>query len=409
MVYVRQEKLPNLKQYKYSGVDHSLLSRYVLKPFYTNVVIKCFPMWMAPNMITLSGFSFVIINILTLLWYNPTLDQDCPPWVYASWAAGLFLYQTFDAVDGSQARRTHQSGPLGELFDHGVDAVNTSLEVLIFAASLNTGMGWKTVMMLFGALLTFYVQTWDEYHTKTLTLGLVSGPVEGIVIMVLVYSWTAIKGGASYWQQSMFETIGIPNYAFIPDFIYQLAFNEWLMVQGGSILVLNTVQSSLNVIKARRNRGDKSRGALLGLVPFFVTWTLIPAYLWLNPEILHNHLVPFVFFAGLVNAYSVGQMITAHLVKLDFPYYNVLVLPIAYGVFDSLGPFLRSTIGVGWPSALGSGGYQVAYVFCMLGMAIGVYGSFVVDVIVTICDYLDIWCLTIKHPWDEEAEAKKAK
>lgn len=103
MVYVRQEKLPNLKQYKYSGVDHSLVSRYVLKPFYTNVVIKCFPMSMAPNLITLTGFSFVVVNLLTLLWYNPTLDQDCPPWVYASWAVGLFLYQTFDAVDGSQA------------------------------------------------------------------------------------------------------------------------------------------------------------------------------------------------------------------------------------------------------------------------------------------------------------------
>jgi hypothetical protein len=103
MVYVRQEKLPALKAYKYSGVDHSLLSRYVLKPFYTHVVIKCFPMSMAPNLITLTGFGFVIVNLLTLLWYNPTLDKDCPPWVYASWALGLFLYQTFDAVDGSQA------------------------------------------------------------------------------------------------------------------------------------------------------------------------------------------------------------------------------------------------------------------------------------------------------------------
>lgn len=135
----------------------------------------------------------------------------------------------------------------------------------------------------------------------------------------------------------------------------------------------------MNVIQARRARGDKSRGALLGLLPFAFTWTLIPAYLYLNPEILHNHLVPFVFFAGLVNAYSVGQMITAHLVKLDFPYYNVLNLPIAYGVFDSMGPFLQEHIGVGWPSALGDGGYQVAYCFCMLGMAIGIYGSFVVS------------------------------
>lgn len=65
-------------------------------------------------------------------------------------------------VTGLQAnaiyrRRTRQSGPLGELFDHGVDAVNTSLEVLIFAASQNLGMGWKTVMTLFGgALISLY-------------------------------------------------------------------------------------------------------------------------------------------------------------------------------------------------------------------------------------------------------------
>ncbi|QSZ32204.1 hypothetical protein DSL72_001776 [Monilinia vaccinii-corymbosi] len=384
MVYVRQEALPGLKQYKYSGVDHSLLSRYVLKPFYTNFAIKCFPMSMAPNLITLTGFSFVVINVLTLLWYNPTLDVDCPPWVYVSWAVGLFLYQTFDAVDGTQARRTHQSGPLGELFDHSVDAVNTSLECLIFAASQNLGMGWKTVMALFASLLTFYVQTWDEYHTKTLTLGLVSGPVEGIVILVIVYAFTAIKGGASFWTQSMFRTVGIPHYAFIPNYVYELPFNE----------------CSINVIRARRARGDRSRGALLGLLPFFLTWTLIPAYLYLNPEILYNHLVPFVFFAGLVNAYSVGQMITAHLVKLPFPYTNVLNIPLAYGVFDSAGPFLKEAIGFGWPSALGGGVYQVAYLFCMLGVA--------VDVVVTICDYLDIWCLTIKHPWNEEEEAKKA-
>lgn len=95
------------------------------------------------------------------------------------------------------------------------------------------------------ALLTFYVQTWDEYHTKTLTLGLISGPVEGIVILITVYAFTAIKGGASFWSQSMFRTVGIPHYAFIPDYIYELPFNEWYMVQGGVVLVLNTVQRSI--------------------------------------------------------------------------------------------------------------------------------------------------------------------
>lgn len=46
-------------------------------------------------------------------------------------------------------RRTGQSGPLGELFDHGVDALNTSLEVLLFAGSQNMGQGWTTVAILF--------------------------------------------------------------------------------------------------------------------------------------------------------------------------------------------------------------------------------------------------------------------
>ena len=45
----------------------------------------------------------MVLNFFSLLWYNPTLDRECPPWVYATWAVGLWLYQTFDAVDGIQA------------------------------------------------------------------------------------------------------------------------------------------------------------------------------------------------------------------------------------------------------------------------------------------------------------------
>ncbi|MCJ1401301.1 hypothetical protein MMC11_004513 [Xylographa trunciseda] len=202
-------------------------------------------MWMAPNAITLSGFGFVLLNFLTLLWYNPTLDQDMPRWVYASWSIGLFLYQTFDAVDGTQARRTHQSGPLGELFDHGVDACNTAFETLLFAAAMNMGQSWKTVLTLFGTTLTFYVQTWDEYYTQTLTLGIVSGPVEGILSLCIVYAITAIKGGGSYWQQSMLQTIGITKYGFIPEYVYEMQFSDWLMVYGGLVLVANTTQRSV--------------------------------------------------------------------------------------------------------------------------------------------------------------------
>lgn len=418
MGYIRQNKLRHLKEYKYSGVDRSLLSRYVLKPFYTNVAIKLFPVSMAPNLITLTGFSFVIINFLTLLWYNPTLDQDCPPWVYVSWAVGLFLYQTFDAVDGTQARRTHQSGPLGELFDHGVDACNTTLEVMLFAGVMNLGQDWLTVLTLFGALVTFYVQTWEEYHTHTLTLGVISGPVEGILTLVFVFAVTAFLGGAHVWQQSALKTLGIPKYGFIPQELYDLPFTLWYMFYGGVVLVYNTVSSCKLVARSRQSRNEPVGPAMQGLVPIVSSWALITLYLLLQPDILHHHLVPFAFYVGLMNAYAVGQIITAHLVKSEFPYHNVLVWPLAAAVIDSLGPWLTHYLGVGWPSALGQaslnegddgngtagGVYQVAFVFMCLGLAMGVYGSFVIDVIFAICDYLDIWCLTIKHPYVPTAE-----
>ena len=34
-----------------------------------------------------------------------------------------------DAIDGKQARRTGMASALGEMFDHGCDAINTSVSV----------------------------------------------------------------------------------------------------------------------------------------------------------------------------------------------------------------------------------------------------------------------------------------
>ena len=92
------------------------------------------------------------------------------------------------------------------------------------------------------ATLTFYIQTWDEYYTQTLILGIVSGPVEGILTLCIVYAITAVKGGGSFWQQSMLQTIGVSKHEMIPDYFYAMPWNQWYMVYGGLVLVANTVQ-----------------------------------------------------------------------------------------------------------------------------------------------------------------------
>ncbi|TYI83488.1 hypothetical protein E1A91_D05G296300v1 [Gossypium mustelinum] len=50
-----------------------------------------------------------------------------------------FLYQTFDAVDWKQARRTNSSSPLGELFDHGCDALACAFETMAFGSTAMCG------------------------------------------------------------------------------------------------------------------------------------------------------------------------------------------------------------------------------------------------------------------------------
>lgn len=101
----------------------------------------------------------------------------------------------------------------------------------------------------------------------------------------------------------------------------------------------------------------------------------MPLYLWLQPTILYEHIVPFVVYVGIINAYSVGKIIVAHLVKSKkFPITNSLLIPLWVGVADSIGPKLGL-----WPSVLGSGVYQIAFMFSCLGLAVGVHGSFIVS------------------------------
>lgn len=67
---------------------------------------------------------------------DPLFEHVCffqaPLWAYLLCAVGLFVYQSLDAIDGKQARRTNSSSPLGELFDHGCDSLSTGQFLFLF-------------------------------------------------------------------------------------------------------------------------------------------------------------------------------------------------------------------------------------------------------------------------------------
>ncbi|CAO3672424.1 unnamed protein product [Rhizopus stolonifer] len=323
MKYIPEESLSGLKLYRYGGVDKSLISNYLLNPYWNNLV-KLFPLWIAPNMITLLGLMTILLNVITLFYFTQDLSE-CPHWVYYTFGIGLFIYQSLDAIDGKQARRTGTSGPLGELFDHGCDALNTSLGVLTWASATFLGQSWWTVASLTASLATFYLSTWEEYHTGILYLGHVSGPVEGVLMLCGIHMISGYFGPA-FWMLRVNELL--PQVNFSQHWIGHFQLNHGLIILGGVIMIFNIFSALWNVISVKIWPTDRSHkktsilDALLGLSPFVIMcyWS----YMWLKtwPDLVHYHLAIFIPFIGLLFGHQVGLMITANVSKLDFPNLN---------------------------------------------------------------------------------------
>jgi ethanolaminephosphotransferase len=73
-------------------------------------------------------------------------------------------------------------------------AINTTLGAILAASSLNLGLSWWTVASLVATNCNFYLSTWEEWHTGTLFLSAFSGPVEGILLVVGIFTVTGFKG-----------------------------------------------------------------------------------------------------------------------------------------------------------------------------------------------------------------------
>ncbi|KFP11491.1 Cholinephosphotransferase 1, partial [Egretta garzetta] len=122
---------------------------------------------------------------------------QAPFWAYILGALGLFIYQSLDAIDGKQARRTNSSSPLGELFDHGCDSISTVFVVLgsCIAVRLGTNPDWLFFCCFVG-LFMFYSAHWQTYVSGILRFGKVDVTEVQIAITVLLlisaYAGTAI-------------------------------------------------------------------------------------------------------------------------------------------------------------------------------------------------------------------------
>ncbi|CAD6587178.1 MAG: hypothetical protein ASARMPRED_003016 [Alectoria sarmentosa] len=330
---VSEEALVHLKSYKYSSVDKSLISHYILR-HYWNAFVELLPLWLAPNMVTLLGFFFILTNVICLEIWVPDLVGPGPSWLYYSFAVGLWMYSTMDNVDGKQARRTGQSSGLGELFDHGIDSLNCTLASLCETAALALGPTPKGVFTALIPCLPMFFSTWETYHTHTLYLGYFNGPTEGLILACTVMILSGYYG-PGIWHHPISDLVGhseIIGHNSIIDL--------WIPIIFGTFLIAHLPACVYNVVKARREQG-------------------LP----------------------------VAPIILAHLTRQPFPYWTVMLVPLLGGAV--LGNLPR--VGLSPVTVEVELWYLRAYfVFAMV-----VYFRWALLVINSICAYLGINCLTI--------------
>ncbi|CAG9570638.1 unnamed protein product [Danaus chrysippus] len=278
--YLGREHLEGFDNYKYMARDTSPLSVYVMHPFW-NKVVELVPRWIAPNVLTFAGFLLTVADFLLLSFYdydyyaattkyNTTSTEPLnghteviPQSLWYLLAVFLFLAYTLDGIDGKQARRTQTSGPLGELFDHGLD----SYSVFFIPACLYSIFGRldysispiRMYYVMWNLLLNFYLSHWEKYNTGVLFLPW--GYDFSMWTSTFVFLWTG-SHGTSYYKKNLFG-----SYTLADGF-------EWLIYATG--VFTNLPVAVYNIYQSYKLKTGKMRSPIEAVRPL---WSLLSIFI----------------------------------------------------------------------------------------------------------------------------------
>lgn len=82
------------------------------------------------------------------MWFDSSISENLPIWVICYFAFCIFAGQTLDAIDGKHARNTKRGSPLGQLMDHGCDALTNSCHLIFMAQAFTMGVNRNSVIIL---------------------------------------------------------------------------------------------------------------------------------------------------------------------------------------------------------------------------------------------------------------------
>eukprot|EP00834_Sanchytrium_tribonematis_P000313 NODE_6_length_70510_cov_1.054395.p18 type:complete len:437 gc:universal NODE_6_length_70510_cov_1.054395:43675-42365(-) len=245
-----QRVLKNLDIFEYKSVCHSILSRLVLDPIYS-MVIYAVPKSISPNQMTVfNGVFYTLFTMVFALSFysdeHPLLSKAFKQPIFGNLnlndvfdkygfymnAIMLVLYQAIDSLDGKQARRTNSSSPVGHLLDHGIDGLVTGLVCinLYFLIGLDENQFYAYLIC---CLTVFYMNAWEEFHTKVLYFGVLSGAIEGLFAMAGLLILFPSK---EHWHFKLIQNTTIISYVeLVCQYVVRILFS--LSTYFGVVLV----------------------------------------------------------------------------------------------------------------------------------------------------------------------------
>ncbi|XP_045492736.1 cholinephosphotransferase 1 isoform X3 [Colias croceus] len=300
-------QLKRLSEHKYSCTSASILDAW-LQPWWCWLVSKT-PLWLAPNLITILGLIINIVTTLILVWYSPDARQDPPRWACAVCALGVFVYQSLDAIDGKQARRTGSQSPLGELFDHGCDSISTVFIALgaCIAVKLGEYPTWM-FFQCFCAMTLFYCAHWQAYVTGTLKMGRID-VTEAQYAIILIHLISATLGPEAWAYQ-----VGS----------LEARYSLGGAALAGAALALGSLGAAIAAGGVGKNGSTVAGTSILSpVIPF--SFVVVPAFIIFQKSESHvyeNHPALYILAFGMVAAKVTNRLVVAHMTKSEMEYYD---------------------------------------------------------------------------------------
>uniref|UniRef100_A0A8C5LFA5 Ethanolaminephosphotransferase 1 n=1 Tax=Jaculus jaculus TaxID=51337 RepID=A0A8C5LFA5_JACJA len=275
-------QLAGFNKYKYSALDTNPLSQYIMHPFW-NMIVKVLPTWLAPNLVSFSGFLLVVFNFLFMVYFDPDFyasapgNKHVPYWVWIVMGILNFVAYTLDGVDGKQAHRTNSSSPLEELFDHGLDSWSCVYFVVTVYSNFGRGSTGISVFVLYlllcVVLFSFILSHWVKYNTRILFLPWGYDLILFLQVTIsFVYIVTMVVGDEAWYEP------------FLLNFLYRDLFIAMII---GCALCVTLPMSLLNFFRSYKNNTLQHNSVYEAVVPLFspsywcpaLNWLLLPLFL----------------------------------------------------------------------------------------------------------------------------------